>query len=180
MGDPSRSHGPYMDRNHLMLKALPAGDPAKAEALLIEHLNDAEREILSAHEPEIERPANLSIDQRPSALATELDNHQWHVRASDLTAVHVALPGHLPPSTRSPTDFLTSKRMPTSGKAGRTQRQPQPAGHIRIVQVRAHDPACRTDPVPKRVAVNTQIPGRVLPSTTVAQIGHDRTDEISA
>jgi DNA-binding GntR family transcriptional regulator len=44
-----------MDRNHLMLKALPTGYPAKAEALLTEHLNDAGREILSAHEPETER-----------------------------------------------------------------------------------------------------------------------------
>jgi DNA-binding GntR family transcriptional regulator len=40
-----------MNRNHLILKALQAGDPTRAEALLTEHLNDAEAEILSAHEP---------------------------------------------------------------------------------------------------------------------------------
>jgi DNA-binding GntR family transcriptional regulator len=50
MGDPSSFHSPYMDRNRLILKALQAGDAARAEALLIEYLDDAECEILGAYE----------------------------------------------------------------------------------------------------------------------------------
>jgi DNA-binding GntR family transcriptional regulator len=50
MGDPNRFHGPYLDRNHRMLDALTAGEPAKAEVLLLEYLDDAEREILSVYE----------------------------------------------------------------------------------------------------------------------------------
>jgi DNA-binding GntR family transcriptional regulator len=50
MGDPNRFHGPYLDRNHRMLDALVAGDPAKAEVLLMEYLDDAEAEILGVYE----------------------------------------------------------------------------------------------------------------------------------
>jgi DNA-binding GntR family transcriptional regulator len=50
MGDPSRFHSPYLERNHRILEALQAGDPAKADVLLTEYLDDAEREILSAYE----------------------------------------------------------------------------------------------------------------------------------
>lgn len=50
MGDPNRFHGPYLDRNHRMLEALIAGDPAKAEVLLMEYLDDAEHEILGVYE----------------------------------------------------------------------------------------------------------------------------------
>jgi DNA-binding GntR family transcriptional regulator len=50
VGDPNRFHGPYLDRNHRMLDALVAGEPAKAEVLLLEYLDDAEREILSVYE----------------------------------------------------------------------------------------------------------------------------------
>jgi len=32
MGDPSRLHGPYTNRNHRILKVLEGGDPAKAKA----------------------------------------------------------------------------------------------------------------------------------------------------
>jgi DNA-binding GntR family transcriptional regulator len=58
MGDPNRFHGPYLDRNHRILDALVAGDPAKAEVLLMEYLDDAEREILGVYEapPQTSRP----------------------------------------------------------------------------------------------------------------------------
>jgi len=49
MGDPNSFHGPYLERNHQILEALAAGDPAKAEALLLDYLGDAEREILSTY-----------------------------------------------------------------------------------------------------------------------------------
>ena len=55
-----------------------------------------------------------------------------------------------------------------SSMAGCAQRQPKPAGDVRIVEVRTHQPARRADPVPQRVAVNAKISSGVLPPTTVA------------
>jgi DNA-binding GntR family transcriptional regulator len=49
MGDPNSFHGPYLERNHRIMEALAEGDPAKAEVLLVEYLDDAEREILAAY-----------------------------------------------------------------------------------------------------------------------------------